>query len=416
MCNIDHLPYFRAQLDQVLQREGFTPELCSVDTGAGSALSDGFMSGMVRVRVREEGRPELVLLCKVPLENAARRAQAIGLFEREVRAYNELLPMLGEFQRERGVREEDGFFNVPRCFGAFCVPERLEAMLILEDLRERGFRMWNKYEPVDLKHTQLVMGYLGKLHAVSFALREQKPEVFRELASYKDSMLTVLEEGDFFVNMLRSMCDRAVGTLEVHEEFYREKVLDLQANLKEEIKRCVSAEFAEPYAVVGHGDCWINNCMFTYESDDSTPKDLNFVDWQICRYGSPAIDLVYFLFLGTDDQFRSEHYSNVIDVYYRSLCDHLTKLGGDPAKQFPRAELNRQLKAFGKFAFVMAILILPVICTPSEDLPDLDKTAEGVEKQDGGSYHIGANSEVGESRYRKRISGVIRDLVRFGYL
>lgn len=155
---------------------------------------------------------------------------------------------------------------------------------------------------------------------------------------------------------------------------------------------------------------------FYFIFQDTTPKDLNFVDWQICRYGSPAIDLVYFLFLGTDDQFRSEHYSTVIDVYYRSLCDHLTKLGGDPAKQFPRAELNRQLKAFGKFAFVMAILILPVICTPSEDLPDLDKTAEGVEKQDGGSYHIGANSEVGELRYRKRISGVIRDLVRFGYL
>lgn len=268
---LSHIPFFHEHLDRVAQREGFPPGRYSVTFNRDSALNGGFMSSIVRVRItqnsQKEDHRELVLLCKVPLANETRRAQGIGLFERECRAYCELLPTLFEFQNERGLSTENGgFFNVPKCYDASCEKEKLEALLIMEDLRERNFRMWNKCEPVDFDHTRMVFTHLGKLHAISFALREQRGEEFRKMGDYyKDPMLEAIEGGDAFLNMLKSMCDRAVDTLEPHEEFRREKVLQFKETMKEELQKCIHSEFAEPYAVLGHGDCWINNFMFTYE-------------------------------------------------------------------------------------------------------------------------------------------------------
>lgn len=121
------------------------------------------------------------------------------------------------------------------------------------------------------------------------------------------------------------------------------------------------------------------------------------------------------MFLCTDTEFRTRHYTELLDLYYNSLDDHLGRLGGDAGRQFPKQTLHKQLKQFGRFALVMAMLILPVICTPSDDLPDMDKVAEAVENQDQDSFHIGT-SEIAEERYRKRMGGVIRDLVQYGYL
>lgn len=45
-------------------------------------------------------------------------------------------------------------------------------LIVFEDLKERGFRMADRNEGLDMDHCALVMKKLGKLHASSYALAQ----------------------------------------------------------------------------------------------------------------------------------------------------------------------------------------------------------------------------------------------------
>lgn len=59
--------------------------------------------------------------------------------------------------------------------------EGAEEVLILEDMREQGYVMLDRRNSLDVTHCQLVLEHLAKLHAISFAMRDQKPEQFNSL-------------------------------------------------------------------------------------------------------------------------------------------------------------------------------------------------------------------------------------------
>lgn len=99
------------------------------------------------------------------------------------------------------------------------------------------------------------------------------------------------------------------------------------------------------------------------------PSKIVLLDWQVSRYCSPVLDLVYFFFVCTDREFRSQHYDEFLKIYYRSLQDLLDSLGGDTKTQFPFTSLHQQLKQFGKYGVIMSTLLIPMMATKSEELP-----------------------------------------------
>jgi hypothetical protein len=59
--------------------------------------------------------------------------------------------------------------------------EGAEEVLVLEDMRDQGYKMLDRRTSMDVTHCQLVLEQLAKLHAFSFAMRDQKPEQFNNL-------------------------------------------------------------------------------------------------------------------------------------------------------------------------------------------------------------------------------------------
>lgn len=140
------------------------------------------------------------------------------------------------------------------------------------------------------------------------------------------------------------------------------------------------------------------------------------------RYCSPVQELAYFLFNCTDNDLRSKHFDELLQVYHNSLKTLLRRLGGDIFEQFPMTALFRQLKAFGKYGILMSSFILPMISTKSEDLPDMDFVAasmkdgketstDGVEAMD---LMFKNPQKVGS--YEARMRGNIIDACNYGYL
>lgn len=67
----------------------------------------------------------------------------------------------------------------------------ISQVICLEYLRPKGFVMRDRMEPLDLAHTSLAFRALGRLHALSFALRDQRPDIFGEkIAILKEAAFT----------------------------------------------------------------------------------------------------------------------------------------------------------------------------------------------------------------------------------
>lgn len=137
------------------------------------------------------------------------------------------------------------------------------------------------------------------------------------------------------------------------------------------------------------------------------------MDWQILRYVSPALDIAHFTFVCTDREMRAKHYDELLKIYHNSLTELLNSLGGDAEKQFPFEALLDQMKRFGKFGVIMALIMIPILQTSSEDFPDLDNMAEELNTDpDGFSNVFGKENKD----YKERMNGVLADAIRYGYL
>uniref|UniRef100_A0A182TQB9 CHK kinase-like domain-containing protein n=1 Tax=Anopheles melas TaxID=34690 RepID=A0A182TQB9_9DIPT len=389
---------FQYAEDEVAREQGFTEGLYSLENESGSKVGDGFAGDLVKVFIREGDR-ELVILCKLLPENETRKQQGISLFARETEAYMKILPLLLKFQDEKALPVHlPRFDNVPRCYYAKTTLDSMESVVIMEDLRMQAYRMWDKANPVDFEHARLLMATLGRLHALSFAMKDQQPEEFAQCREFTDPMtkMLALDPKKTFPKMAASMCRRAIDTLEKDDTYRRGKLELLQDRCVQEIEACVDANGAEPYA-------------------NQTPSKIKLIDWQLSRYGSPVLDLVYFIFNCTDEEMRSHSYQRLLSIYYHSLSEHLHNLGGDVERQYPRIAFREQLNKFGRYGLLIAMLIMPMICTPNDELPDTNKAMEGLVKEnpdgDDEVHFEYGTTEKAAIRYQKRMSGCIRDMV-----
>ena len=141
------------------------------------------------------------------------------------------------------------------------------------------------------------------------------------------------------------------------------------------------------------------------------------LDWQVSRYCSPVLDLVYFIFVCTDKALRAKHYDEILNTYHRSLKDHLDHLGGDTMSQFPFTALLRQLKQCGKFGIVMATFLIPMLSTKNEELPDMDFIAENMNQDDPELMNQMMQSFMkGADESNKKMREALLDAIRLGYL
>lgn len=265
LAEINVTPYMRSCLDKVAVAEGFVNYEINVIHGSG--VGDGFVGLVFRAIIQEnESDKKLIVVVKTPPENQARRMSfgSMELFEREILIYSKVLPAFVDFQRMMNVKPELGFFEFPKCFFAEYNQELDDAIIIMEDLKENGYKMWDKFKPTNFEHARLIFAALGRLHAVSFAMKELQPESFEPLKALGDALAPKMAEENFKM-MLHGMIDRAISTLDENDTRRRNRVLRLKEDLPTMMMELTSGAKAEPFAVLGHGDCWSNNFMYQYK-------------------------------------------------------------------------------------------------------------------------------------------------------
>jgi thiamine kinase-like enzyme len=415
-AEIEITDYIRKSLDKVAMAEGFKNYELHFDHG--SSIGDGFVGVILKISIKENSSDkELNVLAKIPPANKARRDQmkSMNLFEREVYAYNVVIPEFVKMQEEKKISKSMGFYNFPKVYYAEYDKEIDDAIIVMEDLRESGHKMWSKFKPIDLEHSKLLMKALGRFHALSFAYKAKKPDQFEKFKDLQDYFSTVDDEN--FKMYFEQSFVQGIDSLKPEDKKTQERAGRLVNLVFKHIEECGNSELAEPFAVLNHGDCWVNNYVYHYTKRGS-PDDIVLIDWQIMRYCSPVLDLSYFLFASTDQALRIKHFDELLNIYHRSLKELLDHLGGDTMTQFPFTALLRQLRKFGKFGVFTSMMMIPMMQIPNDELVDMDYMAEQMKDPDPKKMEeiqkfFESKVKEGASKRRRE---VLCDAVSYGYI
>lgn len=272
--------YITKWLHKIAKSEGLSDY--KIETKAGSNHGDNFLGVMTSVTLTgsksKNGKSqaeELHLICKAPPGNETRRAnfKTDIVFNREVYMYSKVIPTFVRFQQEKRLSEADSFLAFPKVYACEEDLENNTYILIMEDLRPKNYQMWPKEKTVPLDHELLVMKELGKLHGLSFAMKDQRPNEFQEFKNMKDTLREIILHSKMRSFMNKSI-ERAANALNNPE--HKKLMMNFRKTYVETIDDFLDGPLSKEFGVVNHGDCWNNNFLYQYTDDNvSFPNRLS---------------------------------------------------------------------------------------------------------------------------------------------
>lgn len=272
---IPNLPkYLNEQLDIIATNAKFLEYTVHVDSG--SNHGDGFIAAMIGITLRGQRYHngskidyELPIICKLMPDNVTRREQfsSVVLFEREVYFYKTVLPIFIDFLKEKEIDVDEDFSIYPKCFTALSEPKLDHHLIVMENLKIMGFELWDKTVKIDFNTVGNVLTELGKFHAISFAMRDQKKEIFDKISDIRDPFLDMFKGNGLTENMVSGSIQQTIDVLDNEIEI---KVMEkVKKNYEVWLKEFSKNDAAGKFSVLNHGDLWNNNMMFTLESEVS---------------------------------------------------------------------------------------------------------------------------------------------------
>lgn len=228
----------------------------------GSLKGDGYVGNIAAVDIINKDKRNLnkilSLIVKSAPNNPAIRSKLKVeiIFDAEIHAYK-IFGIFDKFEIERGLIPSK---IAPKFY--YAGSEYNKEFLILENIKTQKFKQHDTAIPLDKNHTRLVMAQYGRLHALSFALRDQQPKKFNELLTTFDIFLFVFTtlENSYMTSM-----KKALETLNPATELEAvQAVTDFINNIKLFLDEITASNNGE-YTAFLHGDCWMNNLMFKYD-------------------------------------------------------------------------------------------------------------------------------------------------------
>lgn len=333
MCSLELSPLSNELIQSALSKtieNHLETTVYNAHIETGSKKGDNFVGEVYRILAKcssndqnDENPSKTQLIVKVTPQH--RQVSTRCCFMREIYMFDKVLPSFREFEQSKGIIPDDNSFHeYPACY-KFVDTEPFEC-LVMEDLCAGDFTMIDRRtEHLTVDHVNLVLRTLAKMHAISFAMKDQQPEKFEELVCDMNETLFRTDNA-IFTSLLAAFGEKVLATADsLADKCIGDKIKALfNKNLIETSAELLGASRVGPNAVICHGDCWNNNTMFKLNVQRK-PIEVRLLDFQIARYASPVFDILYYIFCCTDKQLRDQHYDSFLEVYHSSLSEHLER-------------------------------------------------------------------------------------------
>ncbi|XP_047517090.1 uncharacterized protein LOC125057440 [Pieris napi] len=343
--------------------------------------------------IAENDKDDIKLFNKVACVGEKVRAMSpFQIFESEICFYNELIKIYREIEEKHGVPEQERFVT-PKFYGFS--DEYLHETLVMEDLTASGYEMFDRFKTFDFNYAKEAVRQLAKLHALSIAFSIESPDEFEE----KTAKLTMKNNMDSLSGVIEGMLKKVM--LSLREEF-KDRV---QLFLKETMTVEKMNYLTKPHRrmVLGHGDFRASNIMHKM-NEDGTYKVI-IIDYQTLHRTNPILDLVYLIFNGTDQAFRSEYLQKTIDHYYTELTASLKLFHINPDEVYSREDFDYDYKEVLPYGLIISFMLLLLVTVDTENAPTMTPDS------DFESFNMAPSEE-----YKKRVNELVEDFIKYGIL
>lgn len=187
--------------------ESSTKPLTSVGDNYGSSINSLTVS-LENETTNEEKTLQLIAKMCPTDPGLCQAFQVDKTFVKEAAMYTDVAPLLRAYQVEKGLPGDQLIDSFIECFGArqSLDPTKdtvdSEAVLLLENLNYKGFRVGERSKGFNLKDTEFILRHLAQFHAVLIAFQRDRPE------SFKDKVLPYLNKLDLVAGMDQQILKR----------------------------------------------------------------------------------------------------------------------------------------------------------------------------------------------------------------
>lgn len=344
-----------------------TPQENIVDYRVESAVGKGnnYASILLRVKVETKGKTknnfESFLIKCLPDGVMKTLIQDAGLWDKEVQMYKKVLPLI-----EKYVGQKIG----PKCLNSsnMFYDSTNEKEIVLEDL-SKNYKMADRVEQLDYDHCVVVMKTIAKFHAGSVAVRryyKEEIDFVGEEICFRDTRRESNE--NYMKRPFQCLANELKGNIDLKRYSY---CLDTFAERFWDL--AVTATKPKQFNVLNHGDLWTNNILFEYDELTGDVKGARLVDFQCCRYTSPAFDLQHFFMSSVKEAIRETKLQQLVDIYINCLNKELINLGESAMLE---KQLDKDLVAMDCYGLYSALAILPMSIRDPEDVSDKEDISD----------------------------------------
>ncbi|XP_023936575.2 uncharacterized protein LOC112044831 [Bicyclus anynana] len=319
-----------------------------------------YTSFLYQASITAPNKEELKLFVKVAAAGEKMREIApFRIFETESFAYNKLLKAYKEIEEKHDVPKEHRLVT-PKFYANS--DEYLREALVFEDLSASGYTMYDRFKSIDWEYTAKSVQNLAKFHALSIAWSIDDPEAFENTTP-----ISMADNMDNIMGYLNTVVSNAIlVTREENKERLRkflDRVLDKNSYIS--LYRPINR------AMIIHGDYRPSNLMHRFKEDGTL--EVISLDYQTLQRGNPVLDLMYFIFSGSDKSFRDRYFDQTLDFYYEELCLALRRLNLDPELIYPRKDYDYEVLKVLPVGLTTGMFCLLIVTVDVEDAPKVNK-------------------------------------------
>ncbi|CAH1169800.1 unnamed protein product [Phaedon cochleariae] len=345
-----------------------------ISLGEGNSKGMGFVSELLFVDLTHKSTREqlnLVIKQALPTGGANSMRMMRCAFANEIRFYQTCWPTLTRFQES--YPQAKPFQGIAKFYGA--AKEVEKEKLVLENLKPRGFTMYERTKAFDLGHMEAVFKAIAEFHAISFAYRHKASEdEFEKMTKPLYNIWLIITKAEYFPEMIK----------ECYEGFLKKVGPELRGKIGGKLEKYINglatvfnecAEYTGEHPVLRHGDCWSSNCMFIYNQKSQEISEIKIIDFQVATRGSPVHDLSYCFYSGASKEVL-QNFENLLRIYHDTLSTALKAYGCAVDEIYPMRTLKDEWTKYSKYGLILSTMIWRIRSTAVEDSADLNKLVD----------------------------------------
>ncbi|OWR47943.1 ecdysteroid 22-kinase [Danaus plexippus plexippus] len=379
----------RETLEKVAKEYGY--ENYHIIQKAISTEGANYTTVLYQASIKAPEKEELKLFAKVAAVGENMRAVTpLKMFETESLFYNKLNEKYKELEDKYDVPAEHRFVT-PKFYGES--KEYLKETLVFEDLTAQGFTTHDRFVSIDWEYASKGLENLAKFHALSFAFSAYDPDGFKEMAVLKGR-----RDVDAALAYFKKVVTNAT---QVTKEANRERFSKFMNELID--SRDIDRFYGHrTRPVIIHGDYRPSNLMHRILDHG---MEMVTVDYQTLEMANPIIDILFFIFVGSDKNFRDRHFHQSLNHYYDELSKALKRFRLNPQEVYAREDFDADFKEILPVGLLLSVFCLLIVTVQKEDVPVMK---EVVDIED---FSIDPNV-----MYTERLNDVIDDYINMGVI